>query len=166
MNDTLPGKVNDTLPGNVTPPGKVCDPLDWYDVAGRSMWPLAAPLRVGLERVGVAALCPGDVVAFVGTRTGAVFVHRVRAIDGNRIRTRGDTNLAADPELPASAIIGRVAAIEWRGGRVPVPGMGVVAAIARRTGLAWATVAPRPVAIVRAAWRVLRAAAGGSSGKS
>ena len=140
--------------------------LEWYDVAGRSMWPLAAPSRVGLQRVDAVHLCPGDLVAFIGTRPGAVFVHRVRTIAGPGIRTGGDTNLGLDPVLPASAIIGRVVAIEWRGVRMAVPVTGLAAAVVRRIGLAWATVAPAPVAVARRTVRLVRGLAGGSSGKS
>lgn len=79
----------------------------------------------GNERVS-----PGEIVL---ARRGALLVaHRLVACDGKTAITRGDGNDADDPELPSSALCGRVVEVE-RGGRRFVPAK----ASAWRRGARW-----------------------------
>ena len=48
----------------------------------------------------------GDVVAYISERV--VVVHRITAINGNMITTKGDANNIEDPEFPAENIKGKV----------------------------------------------------------
>ena len=48
----------------------------------------------------------GDIVAYVSERS--VVVHRITAINGKMITTKGDANNAEDPEFPAENIKGKV----------------------------------------------------------
>jgi hypothetical protein len=134
----------------------------WYNVSGRSMWPLAAPLQVALAPLAQASasgrsagdlavgdLVVGDIVAFVGTRPGAVFLHRVVTVAGDRIVTRGDTNQQADPPWQRSALVGKVVAVRWRTLAVALPDAGVAALAARAAGRAWSCVAPSLLAAFR-----------------
>lgn len=77
-------------------------------VGGGSMQPLFRPgdvLRV--RPAGAADVRPGDVVLFQ-LDDGRLVCHRLLYSAGDRIVTRGDDAFAADPPLPADAIIGRV----------------------------------------------------------
>ncbi len=112
------------------------------------MWPLGPPWQAGVVRVPLAALQVGDLVAFVGERSGAVLLHRLVAIDGDRLQTRGDTRHQADPWLPASALLGRVHAFRYGRFRITVPVVGHSAQVFRRLGQSWSRLAPD----LRQAW--------------
>lgn len=88
-----------------------------FIVAGPSMAP-AVPVGalVILEPVPAAALAIGDVVSLQTGPERSVVTHRIVRLvqhDGVRhLETKGDANAAPDPALvPASAVIGRVAAV-------------------------------------------------------
>ena len=114
----------------------------WLALSGRSMWPLGPPLRVGIAHTPWQSLRPGDLVAFVAADAGQVWLHRVHAIAASGVQTRGDTRTSPDPQVPHSAVIGRVVA--WRLGpmTVAVAVCGPRAQLRRRVGLAWSLVAP------------------------
>ena len=83
-------------------------------VKGSSMLPL---LRDGdivrLEPCGVPRV--GDVVAVAGPR--AFVAHRVIRVGATMIVCRGDNRGAPDAPVPHEALLGRVAAVAWTGGR-------------------------------------------------
>jgi hypothetical protein len=113
----------------------------WFDVAGRSMWPLCPPMQVA---IGPPCAQPrvGDCVAFVGAQ-GRIVVHRVVAIEADRVWTRGDTNLQADPPWPRHAAIGKVVAVRCRGIMLTLPQEGRRDDALRAIGRGWSRVAPR-----------------------
>lgn len=77
-------------------------------LGGGSMRPLFAPGDRLLVRAARAAdVRPGDVVLFQ-LDDGRLVCHRLLYAAGDRVVTRGDDAFAADPPLPADAIIGRV----------------------------------------------------------
>jgi hypothetical protein len=62
----------------------------------------------------------GDVVAYV--LKDRLIVHRVVAVRGALLFTRGDADLVPDPVLTgAAAIVGRVVRVEWNGVAGPPP---------------------------------------------
>ena len=74
---------------------------------GLSMRPAIQPGDVlHLRAVRVADLSTGDVVLFV--RHGALVAHRLVAIRGRLLRTRGDAHWRRDPWLRPSQVLGRV----------------------------------------------------------
>lgn len=85
-------------------------------VTGGSMWPLlAAGDRVDLGTPRPKELRPGAVVCV--ERGSDLVVHRIVAVRGGRIRTRGDRSLVGDAWLPLERVVGRVVGIERRGWR-------------------------------------------------
>jgi len=105
------------------------------------MWPLCAPAEVLLDDLAMDVHV-GDIVAVIADRRGAMVVHRVQFIDGDRLILRGDTNDRADPPIPRAAIVGRLRAVRWGALVLPVPRSGPIGAAARTLGRAWARVAP------------------------
>lgn len=105
------------------------------------MWPLAAPWQVGIRTVD-GDVKVGDVVGFLSDRPGRVVVHRVIDRDGDRVWTRGDTNLQADPPWPRTALLGRVVALRRGKLTINVPEHWVAQGIIRQLGRAWARIAP------------------------
>ncbi len=129
--------------------------LLWLRVAGRSMWPLAHPLQVGVEpraAAGQADLQIGDVIAVLGDQPGTVVVHRLQAIDGELLILRGDTNSGADRPVQRSAVLGRVKALRLGPLVCREPQHPMLSAMLRQGGLAWARWAPQ----LRASLRRLR----------
>jgi hypothetical protein len=124
--------------------------LDWFPLGGSSMWPLGPGWQAGVRKVTVDALRPGDVVAFVGTRPGAAWFHRVQAIDDRGIHTRGDTHHKADAPWPAEALMGRIEALSFKGVTIPIRTAGWRDVVWRHGGRSWARLAPR----LRRAWRM------------
>ena len=115
------------------------------------MWPLTAPLEVGLRPCLVAELRRGDIVAFLA-ESGVLWLHRVVRVAGETVITRGDTNGYDDAPVPHTALLGRAEAIRWRGVVVAWPLGPASGDLVRRAGLAWSRVAPglrRRVARVR-----------------
>lgn len=125
--------------------------LRWLKVQGRSMWPLAAPWQVGVA-AAVDPLQPGDLLAVVGDRPGCVVVHRLAAIDGDRLILRGDANGYDDAPVPRSAVVGRVCALRWRGVELHEPNNPLAKQGLAAGGRLWSGVAPR----LRGVWRRLR----------
>ncbi len=86
---------------------------------GASMWPF---LRDG-DRVTVAPLSRrprrGDVVLTRGAALGVV--HRVIALRGDRVLTKGDALPRTDGWRPLADVLGRVARVERRGRAVAMP---------------------------------------------
>ncbi len=123
--------------------------FQWFSAAGRSMWPLAAPLELGVTAVPSWQLQVGDVVAVVGQRPGTAIFHRIVAIHGELLQTRGDTQHRVDPLLPRHAVIGRVEAIRLNSKEISLPVHGLPARWTRRLGLAWGQIAPN----LRDQWR-------------
>lgn len=115
--------------------------LQWFELTGHSMWPLVAPWQVGLSRCD-GSLHIGELLAVVGDRPATVVVHRLVAIDGDRLILRGDTNGYDDAPVPRSALVGRVVAV--RLGRLVCtdPAHPMISALLRRGGMAWSRVAP------------------------
>jgi signal peptidase I len=79
--------------------------------AGESMNPtLREPELLEVWPYHDNPICRGDVIYFVQQETGVV--HRVTAITGQGVTTRGDNNPTADTRvLPVEQIIGRVVAV-------------------------------------------------------
>lgn len=112
----------------------------WWDVAGASMWPLRPPMRVQLAPATIIE--PGDIIGFIGSHPGTLVLHRVHAIDGDRVVARGDTNRVRDPAVPRTAIIGKLAAIRLGPVVVRLPDSRLTIMALRRLGLAWSQAAP------------------------
>ncbi|MFL5576502.1 MAG: S24/S26 family peptidase [Gemmatimonadaceae bacterium] len=85
----------------------------WMNGSGASMLPLIRPGdRVFAEgRVGSPAV--GQIV--VVDRGTRFVVHRVVAVDGGRIVTRGDASDRPDAAVTRQAVVGRVLAVEHAG---------------------------------------------------
>lgn len=113
----------------------------WWPVEGRSMWPLYPPMQVQLSSAEDVHV--GDVIAFIGSRPGILALHRVTAIDGETLRTRGDSNPNEDQPLPKSAVIGKLAALRWGPAVLHLPQRGLSAEAVRRAGMGWARLAPK-----------------------
>lgn len=69
-------------------------------------------------------------------------VHRLWAIDGDRLILRGDTNGYADPPLPRDAVVGRVRAVRLGALVLTEPRGDASLRLLRRLGTAWAELAP------------------------
>lgn len=115
--------------------------LQWFALDGRSMWPLAAPWQVGLGSCG-EQLYIGDLLAVVGDRPATVVVHRLVAIDGDRLILRGDSNGYYDAPVARSALVGRVKAVRLGYLRLTDPENPMLSMFLRRSGLAWSRLAP------------------------
>jgi len=72
-----------------------------------------------VRRCDIAALEPGDLVAFLGP-DGRICTHRVTGIEDGKILTRGDAAPAADPPLSPHEILGVVTHVQ-RGRRSFAP---------------------------------------------
>jgi signal peptidase I len=85
--------------------------------------------RIHIEPVPLAAIRPGDVVAFRsanGPGQPQELVHRVIAVRAGGLATRGDNSQQADSELvTAKALIGRVIYFERDGKRLRTQGGGI-----------------------------------------
>lgn len=107
--------------------------------SGPSMAPTLRPghllyVRPTAQDVGVGDISKGDVVVFEDPIKGCV-VHRVVAVTGAGLITRGDNNAHNDAlPVPPRRLVGRVELVEQRGQVRPLPG--------GRRGL-WATRARR-----------------------
>lgn len=84
----------------------------WVEGAGFSMWPFIRPgSRVLIASPGRLAV--GSIILV--PLHGRPVVHRIQAIDGDRLVTAGDANLLSDAPIPRSQVIGRALAAEERG---------------------------------------------------
>ena len=109
---------------------------------GRSMQPF---IRDGdiviVEQADAATLRVGDVV-LRGSPGGGATVHRIvrqERRDGHpQWVTRGDALFAEDPVSPGSSILGRVCALERRGGRLTAIDRG----LPRAVGVLWLWLTP------------------------
>lgn len=81
------------------------------EVHGSSMLPVILPGDVLKVEAGQAAL--GDIVVFI--RNDRVWAHRVIAISGNEIVTRGDANPNPDASLHYEEVLGRVSSLARNG---------------------------------------------------
>lgn len=106
------------------------------------MWPLGAPLHVGVVRVAHSELQIGDLIAFIGTKPNQLWVHRLHGFAEHGILTRGDTVEFSDAPVPWSAIVGRVQWLRLGANVVAVPLHGKFAWFQRQLGLGWAQIAP------------------------
>lgn len=91
-----------------------------FRAKGDSMYP---SIRCG-EHVHVAPVAPdalgvGDIVLVRAAR--GLTAHRVVAVSGETITTRGDNALARDAALQHHSILGRITSVEREGARIPVP---------------------------------------------
>ena len=98
----------------------------WLSVTGRSMTPLLAEGdRVLLAKVG-RAVRPGQIV--LREAAGSAMLHRVVAVDGATVLTRGDACADVDPPASRESVVA-VAIAARRGGRLialaPQPRFGV-----------------------------------------
>lgn len=125
--------------------------VTWYPLRGRSMWPLAAPMQAGVVQVVWSELQIGDVIAFVGDRPGTVWLHRVVAIAADHLSTRGDTNASVDTIVPASAVLGRLQALQLGVVCIALPTSGRSAAALRQLGRGWGRIAPSLRRLLRGA---------------
>ena len=116
--------------------------LLWLRVSGRSMWPVAHPLQVGVV-TGTSNLDIGDIVAVLGAIPGTVVVHRLQAIDGDRLILRGDTNQAADLPVERCAVLGTVRALRLGPLAWSEPEDPRISSLLRSIGLTWSRLAPR-----------------------
>jgi signal peptidase I len=73
---------------------------------GTSMMPTIAPGQPVVVECAAFEPSRGDVIAFV--RGNQVIVHRVVAIRGSRVITRGDANRVVDLPVDAASILGRI----------------------------------------------------------
>ena len=126
--------------------------LDWHTLAGRSMWPLGAPLCAGVRHVPQEAWAIGDLAAFVSDTAPRIVLHRVVQLRDDGLITRGDTNERDDPIVPWSAILGRVEAVRLGPVAWPIHGPGPVAELQRRIGISWSHIAPRLRAVYATHW--------------
>lgn len=106
------------------------------------MWPLAHPLQVGVEPA-LPHLHVGDIIAVLGVQPGTVVVHRLQAIEGDRLILRGDTNQGLDPPVERSAVLGRVRAVRLGPVVWMEPANPLIYKVLRSGGLAWSSLAPR-----------------------
>ena len=113
----------------------------WLPVAGRSMWPLAAPLEVALS-AGGADLHVGDIVGVIGDRPGTVVLHRLVAQVGDRVILRGDTCAKADLPVPATAVVGVLLGVRLGRAHVFLPRNETFVTYFRAFGGNWARIAP------------------------
>ena len=89
-------------------------------VTGFSMLSALWPGDVlSISRVDWDAYRPGDILLF--TRNRRLFVHRLVEVKGETAVTRGDASMDPDPPIHASAVLGRVSAVERRGVPIAVP---------------------------------------------
>jgi signal peptidase len=98
-------------------------------VQGSSMLPSLFPGDLlTFRRCAPEEIVVGDIVLFV--REGRCVVHRVaeRMAGGaaSRLRTRGDAAARCDAPLVENEILGRLAAVERKGRRLPPPRLGPV----------------------------------------
>jgi hypothetical protein len=85
-------------------------------VSGRSMAPLLQPGDfLDVQAVGPQQLRLGDVVVLQDA--AGFLTHRLVAIQGQQLLTKGDALALLDPPLPPTALVGRVQTVE-REGRV------------------------------------------------
>jgi hypothetical protein len=82
------------------------------------MWPTCRDGDVLLVKQNEAPRV-GDVV--VVRRGSQCIAHRVRALDASGVWCAGDAKLGLDPVVPAIAVVGKVMAIQRRGGLIDVP---------------------------------------------
>ena len=73
---------------------------------------------VTVRRRELSELRPGQVV--LAQREGKLIAHRIHAIGGDRILTRGDSLPQCDPPVCAAEILGEVVSILRHGRHVPV----------------------------------------------
>jgi signal peptidase I len=91
-------------------------------VTGDSMWPAIKKGDVVLLQ-GVSSmddLAEGDVIAFHHER--GLAIHRIVAIDGEMITTRGDANFKNDKAVTIESVIGKVPTVGGRLARLPYLG--------------------------------------------
>jgi hypothetical protein len=108
-------------------------------------WPLSGSSMRPLGHGWTAHVRPdllrrGDLVCYLGP-SGRPTVHRVHAVAADALVVRGDT-ARPEPQVPTSAIIGRVVALERFGLVFPLPAAGRVGALMRAIGIAWSQTAP------------------------
>lgn len=89
--------------------------VQWVEMRGFSM----APALATGDWIRVAPLegTPSAGHTVVILRGGRLVAHRVVAVDGDGVVTRGDACAAADPRVPLTAVFGRVVEVRrslWR----------------------------------------------------
>jgi hypothetical protein len=78
----------------------------WVRAPGGSMLPtIARGALVRIEGLSPAGICKGD-IALTLTMDGEPVLHRVALVSGDRIVTRGDAAIMADPPMPITRVIG------------------------------------------------------------
>ena len=78
----------------------------WVRAPGGSMLPtIARGALVRIEGLSPAGICKGD-IALTLTADGEPVLHRVTLVSGDRIVTRGDSAIVADPPVPLTRVIG------------------------------------------------------------
>ena len=92
-------------------------------------------------------LLPGDLVCYLNAR-GDPCLHRVLRVHPDRLVVRGDT-ARPEPNVPKTAVIGRVVALHRGALTIPLPRNGRLATVQRQIGLLWSTIAP----VLQATWR-------------
>jgi hypothetical protein len=117
----------------------------WWPVAGRSMWPLMAPMEVQLRPL-LAPPAVGTVVAVLALdaqQQPQVVLHRLVGIGQETLTLQGDTTGRPDAPVPWSAVVGELAAVRLGSLVLPWPvGTGPGARHWRRAGLVWLRLAP------------------------
>jgi hypothetical protein len=89
---------------------------------GLSMVPHLLPgCRVTLEGIAPGELRPGDMVALDNGRRWVV--HRLLAVEGDRLHTKGDAAGSADGPRPLSQLVGRVRSARLGPLRWPAAGL-------------------------------------------
>ncbi|HYN16284.1 MAG TPA: S24/S26 family peptidase [Terriglobales bacterium] len=87
-------------------------------VSGSSMLPALWPGDlVVIRSAALAELSRGDLVLFL--RQDRFFVHRVLAVSGSGLLTRGDALSAADPPVSSQELLGRVVSVRRNGRLLP-----------------------------------------------
>jgi signal peptidase I len=92
----------------------------------------------------------GDVVAFVGPRSGKLTVHRVVRISPDGYLIKGDNASEPDGILPRTSLLGRVVGVE-HSSRNMGHGLGI-----ERVAIAFLSRRGLLIPLVGAAWRVMR----------
>ncbi len=118
-----------------------------WALSGSSMYPFGTGWTA---EVAPGPVQRGDFVVYLDAQ-GRTIGHRLHGVADGWLYVRGDT-VGPEPPVPASALIGRVVALERGPLRLVVPRDGAIGALWRRLGLGWAAVARRYVT-ERARWR-------------
>lgn len=105
----------------------------WIPVAGNSMLPILRPGDSVQVAHGQKSIFRGDIVVF--RQNGGLVIHRVLAVRGKFLLTKGDNRLRPDPPVPSAAVLGKVAARRRNGQTADFTTLPVRRAGARRAAL-------------------------------